>query len=84
MRRTNPFSPGAGARPVEIAGRDALIETCEIAMDRVLNGFHANSMILTGLRGVGKTVLLVHLAELAKSKGIEVIKMEVKSRGSKS
>ena len=46
-------------------------------MDRVLNGFHANSMILTGLRGVGKTVLLVHLAELAKSKGIEVIKMEV-------
>jgi len=75
--RTNPYSPGAGARPTELAGRDALIETSEISMDRMLNGLHANSMILTGLRGVGKTVLLVHLAALAKSKGIQVIKMEV-------
>ncbi len=75
--RRNPFSPGAGVRPAQLAGRDELIETCEIAMDRVLNGLYANDIIMTGLRGVGKTVLLNHLVNLAKSRGMETIKFEV-------
>ncbi|MFK7834658.1 MAG: AAA family ATPase [Sulfitobacter sp.] len=75
--RTNPFSPGAGVRPVALEGRDALLEDASIAMDRILNGFHANSMMLTGLRGVGKTVLLNRLLEDAKAKGFETAKFEV-------
>ena len=75
--RRNPFSPGAGVRPAQLAGRDDLVETCEIAMDRVLNGLHANDIIMTGLRGVGKTVLLNHLVTLAREKGMETVKFEV-------
>ena len=75
--RRNPFSPGAGVRPAQLAGREDLIETAEIAMDRVLGGLHATDIIMTGLRGVGKTVLLNHLVTLAKAKGMETIKFEV-------
>jgi len=46
-------------------------------MDRVLGGLHATDIIMTGLRGVGKTVLLNHLVTLAKARGMETIKFEV-------
>lgn len=69
--------PGAGVRPPEFAGRDALMEKASIAFDRIRNGLHANSFMLLGLRGVGKTVLLNALHETAKHKGFETIKAEV-------
>lgn len=57
-RRTNPYAPGAGTPPPELTGRDALIEDAEIALDRLGNGLAAKSLLMVGLRGVGKTVLL--------------------------
>lgn len=75
--RRNPFVPSAGVRPPEFAGRAALVEQASIAFDRIKTGLHANSMLLLGLRGVGKTVLLNALHENAKAKGFETIKMEV-------
>jgi len=56
--RTNPFAPGAGTPPPELAGRERIIEDASIALDRVKTGLHARSQLLLGLRGVGKTVLL--------------------------
>ncbi len=55
--RLNPYSPGAGSPPPELAGRDELIERAAIALDRIRAGRAARSLILYGLRGVGKTVL---------------------------
>src|SRR5258708_10992661 len=56
--RTNPYAPGAGTPPPELAGRNELIERAAIALDRIRAGRAARSLILYGLRGVGKTVLL--------------------------
>jgi len=56
--RTNPYAPGAGFRPPLIAGRDREIESYSVLLDRLIRGNSATSMIVTGLRGVGKTVLL--------------------------
>lgn len=56
--RTNPYSPGAGTLPPELAGRDVLLESASVAMDRLAAGRPARGMIFYGLRGVGKTVLL--------------------------
>lgn len=75
--RRNPFVPSAGVRPPEFAGREALVEQASIAFDRIKTGLHANSVLLLGLRGVGKTVLLNALHEDAKAKGFETIKLEV-------
>ncbi|WP_371155499.1 AAA family ATPase [Jannaschia sp. 2305UL9-9] len=75
--RTNPFAPGAGARPPAFAGREQILEAADIALDRQIAGRHANSMILLGLRGVGKTVLLNRLHEEAKAKGYETVRLEV-------
>ena len=54
----NPFAPGAGTRPPELAGRDELVERAAVALDRIALGRPARSFILYGLRGTGKTVLL--------------------------
>lgn len=56
--RINPYAPGAGTRPPLLAGRDQEIEAYSILLDRLTRGSAAKSMIVTGLRGVGKTVLL--------------------------
>jgi len=63
----NPFAPGAGSPPPELAGRDDIISTAEIALQRVLIGRHTKSQILLGLRGTGKTVLLNHIGKLAEA-----------------
>ena len=60
--RHNPYAPGAGTRPPALTGRDKEIETYEILLDRLKDGMAGQSMIITGLRGVGKTVLLNELA----------------------
>lgn len=61
----NPFAPGAGSQPPELAGRDAIISNAEIAIKRAELGRHEKSQILLGLRGVGKTVLLNRIEETA-------------------
>ena len=72
----NPFTPGAGSRPYELAGRSELIEQAELLMGRTLLGRFEKSMIMVGLRGVGKTVLLAHLEEKAKVAGFYTIAVE--------
>ena len=64
----NPFAPGAGSQPPELAGRDEIISDAKIALQRVLLGKHAKSQILLGLRGTGKTVLLNKIEQMAESR----------------
>jgi hypothetical protein len=65
----NPFAPGAGSQPPELAGRDAIISDVKTALQRVLLGRHDRSQILLGLRGTGKTVLLNRIEQLAQGYG---------------
>lgn len=74
--RRNPFAPGAGTPPPELAGRDALIERVAVALDRIRAGRAAQSVILYGLRGVGKTVLLAAMRRTAEAAGMTVIAIE--------
>ena len=62
----NPYSPGAGAPPPALVGRDAELATCDVAIQRFGLGRPERSMLLTGLRGVGKTVLLREFGRLAE------------------
>ena len=55
---TNPYAPGAGQRPPELAGRDEQLRTFDVVLERIARGRAERSIVLTGLRGVGKTVLL--------------------------
>ncbi|WP_353509666.1 ATP-binding protein [Intrasporangium sp.] len=55
---TNPYAPGAGQRPPELAGRDEQLRTFDVVLERISRGRSERSIVLTGLRGVGKTVLL--------------------------
>jgi cytochrome c553 len=63
----NPYAPGAGQRPPELAGRDLELGQFDVVLERVMRGRPERSLVLTGLRGVGKTVLLNAL----RSKAIE-------------
>ena len=74
---TNPFSPGAGSPPPELAGRDGLLERARILFGRVKAGRPEKSILLTGLRGVGKTVLLNEIDRIAKVAGFSTILFEV-------
>ena len=65
----NPFAPGAGAPPPALAGRGQLLERANIALGRQQRGLHAKSLMLVGLRGVGKTVLLNRIRENAEAAG---------------
>ena len=75
-RRTNPYAPGAGTPPPELVGRDELIEDAEIAFDRLRNGLAAKSLLMVGLRGVGKTVLLNRILLDAADRGFECVLIE--------
>lgn len=75
-RRTNPYAPGAGTPPPELVGRDELIEDAEIALDRLRNGLAAKSLLMVGLRGVGKTVLLNRILLDADNRGFECVSIE--------
>ena len=80
-RRHNPYSPGAGLQPPELAGRDMLIETATIDMERARAGRPTKGMMLLGLRGVGKTVLLNRLLSIADQNGFQTIKIEAPEGG---
>lgn len=64
----NPYAPGAGQRPPELAGRDRELQAFEVVLERVARGRPERSLMLTGLRGVGKTVLLNTLRSQAISR----------------
>lgn len=72
----NPFAPGAGTPPPELAGRDRLLETMHIAMERIRRGLSSKSVVLVGLRGVGKTVLLDRMKDRAEENGIHTLRVE--------
>jgi hypothetical protein len=74
--RKNPYAPGAGYPPPELAGRDDIIERAAIALDRIRAGRSARSFILYGLRGVGKTVLLNRIRLEAESRGFASVSIE--------
>lgn len=75
-RVTNPFAPGAGTPPPELAGRDELRETIRVALERVRRGLPAKSMLMVGLRGVGKTVLLDRIRLDAEAAGLHTLRVE--------
>ncbi|MEI8366189.1 MAG: ATP-binding protein [Parachlamydiaceae bacterium] len=72
----NPFSPGAGAPPPELVGRDPILEEARILFGRVKRKRPEKSMLLTGLRGVGKTVLLNEMERMAVKEGYRTISIE--------
>lgn len=74
--RINPYAPGAGTPPPELAGRDEILERAAIALDRFRNGLSARSLLLVGLRGVGKTVLLTRIAQETEARGFVVVTIE--------
>lgn len=74
--RKNPYAPGAGSPPPELAGRGPILEAASIALDRLRNGLHARSVMLVGLRGVGKTVLLNRMHTDAQAKGYATAVLE--------
>jgi hypothetical protein len=68
-RRDDPYTPGSGRSPSYLAGRDADLEEFQILIDRVARGLSERSIIYSGLRGVGKTVLLIEFDVLAREAG---------------
>lgn len=75
-RIRNPFAPGAGNPPPELAGREVLIEDARVVLGRIKAGRPSQGMILTGLRGVGKTVLLAEIRRIAEGDGYAVVFIE--------
>jgi hypothetical protein len=73
---TNPFAPGAGTPPPELAGRDELRKSVHIALERIRRGLPAKSILMVGLRGVGKTVLLDRMKLDAEANGLETMRIE--------
>ena len=72
----NPYAPGAGTPPPELAGRDDLRESVRIALERVRIGRPTKSVLMVGLRGVGKTVLLDQMRDDAEASGIHTLRVE--------
>jgi len=74
----NPYAPGAGQRPPELAGRDEQLDAFDVVLERVARGRPERSVVLTGLRGVGKTVLLGALRSAAVRAGWGTGKLEAR------
>ena len=74
--RQNPFAPGAGTPPPELAGRDDILERAAVALDRIRDRRSARSLVFYGLRGVGKTVLLNRVRLDAEARGIASVRIE--------
>ncbi len=72
----NPYSPGAGTQPPELAGRGDILENARITLERTRIGRFSKSMLLVGLRGVGKTVLLDRIRKNAEARGIYTLWIE--------
>lgn len=72
----NPYTPGAGSPPPELAGRDELRERVRVALERIRRGRPAKSVLMVGLRGVGKTVLLTRMRDEAEAADTRAIQVE--------
>lgn len=72
----NPFSPGAGAPPPELVGREAILEQARVLLGRIKAKRPEKSVLLTGLRGVGKTVLLNEIERMAAKEGYRTLGLE--------
>ena len=72
----NPYAPGAGTAPPELAGRDELREKVRVATERLRLGLPAKSVLMVGLRGVGKTVLLDRMRDDAEAAGLHTLRIE--------
>lgn len=72
----NPFSPGAGSPPPELVGRDEVLEQARILLGRVKRRKSEKSLLLTGLRGVGKTVLLNRIGDACAAEGYKTVLIE--------
>ncbi len=72
----NPFTPSAGRQPPELAGRAAVLQRAQVTLRRVRGGRHDRSALLIGLRGVGKTVLLNRIFEIAEIEGYQTAYLE--------
>lgn len=72
----NPYAPGAGSPPPELAGRGAIRQDIAVRLERLRLERPAKSMMLVGLRGVGKTVLLDQIRRDAEAKGIQAVRTE--------
>lgn len=72
----NPYAPGAGTPPPELAGRDELLAGATIALERIRRGLPAKSVLMVGLRGVGKTVLLDRMRDDTEGSGLHTIRVE--------
>lgn len=72
----NPFSPGAGSPPPKLAGRAPVLEQARVLLGRVMIGKAEKSLMLTGLRGVGKTVLLNEVRRMAQEAGYRTVLIE--------
>jgi replication-associated recombination protein RarA len=75
---SNPYAPGAGTPPPELAGRSELIADATVSLRRTAIGRATQSPILVGLRGVGKTVLLVKIKDIADVEGFHSISHKAK------
>lgn len=76
----DPFSPGAGSQPPALVGRDDVLRHASVALERIRNGRPERSPLMIGLRGVGKTVLLVTLRRIAESKGFKTAFIEAEEK----
>ena len=72
----NPYAPGAGTKPPELAGRDRILRDARIAVERVRTERASKSFIFIGLRGVGKTVLLNAVQSIADEAGCKTVHIE--------
>jgi hypothetical protein len=73
---SNPFSPGAGSPPPELAGREGVLQQARVLCGRIRAKRPERSLLLTGLRGVGKTVLLNEIERIAADEGFRTILVE--------
>ena len=82
MKYPNPYTPGAGFMPVYLAGREQLLEEAERYLEAIERGYPQQSVIYYGLRGVGKTVLLNAIENIADNRNILYEHVEIKERKS--
>jgi hypothetical protein len=73
---SNPYTPGSGVMPVELAGREEFRQTAHVAIERARRGLAAKGLLMAGLRGVGKTVLLERIRNDAEANGIQTVFLE--------
>lgn len=81
---SNPFAPGAGFPPPELAGRDDILSMARVSCRRAVKGKPARSIMLLGLRGVGKTVLLNAIGDIARDEGMIVSQLEAPEKNTLS